>query len=65
MTADHDAGANITQTFAANQILEVADTAIKTNDLVVLADGTLLQYSGSDARIYLPFASASLSVFAK
>ena len=61
--ADHDAGADIAQTFAVGDIITVADTPIKNNDLVVLAGGSVLQYTGSSARIYLPFASASNSSF--
>ena len=61
--ADHDAGADIAQTFAVGDIITVADTPIKNNDLVVLAGGSVLQYTGSSARVYLPFASASNSSF--
>ncbi|MGB0964662.1 MAG: LEPR-XLL domain-containing protein, partial [Litorivicinus sp.] len=62
-TTTHNASADIRLSVTAGQIIQVADTELQANDVVVTTGNEILRYTGAAGWVYLPFASADLSEF--
>ena len=63
VNADFDAAAGLNLTLDNGDIIEVADTALSSGDVILTSAGELLSYSGSNARFYLPLVSSSTTDF--